>query len=298
MQKISCSALVLLLVAACSADENPLAVKTPDHADVAAAAAKTGTAAVTVAAQPNITNITGSGDRFGVANGRWDGQPPRAPSAASNRFKGGLAADTYSYSSTSANPYTITLNGANFGTPWGTVSVTHRPAGPSMFKASIVSWNNTAITLWLTGPYAAETDNVRISITTKSGLTASIDDRITGIIRSRGAGQCTWECAFQRLSAGLAVPSTAYPLTKAINADYIPLQYDLLYVGASHCAIITGKPTKSVVGSTTTWTFTVTERNADWQENRTANTFSFAIQNGKIVQAVGTKGGTATSFWR
>src|SRR5436305_3719768 len=39
-----------------------------------------------LAQAPQISSITGYSDGVGVANGRWTGQPPNAPSTASNQF--------------------------------------------------------------------------------------------------------------------------------------------------------------------------------------------------------------------
>jgi hypothetical protein len=108
--------------------------------------------------------------------------------------------------------------------------------------------------------------------------------------------------AYQRLAAGLSIPARAYPAGTAIDHDYVPQRYDVLFWGDKHTAIITSEPVHVVAADgLKTWSFMVTERNARWNEEATTRMSSFKVTGSQIVEGVlseATKLGTATSYWR
>jgi hypothetical protein len=142
---------------------------------------------------------------------------------------------------------------------------------------------------------------VLFTVTTAGGTTAA-SDRLTSDIYSRGAGQCTWEVARQRLLAGLPIPPTAYPSSRVgITASYVPRQYDVLFWDTKHTAIITSKVTASTSAGTTTYSFTITERNALFDEKQSTKPVTFAVQAGKVKQAILSRASSSSplnSFWR
>jgi hypothetical protein len=236
------------------------------------------TAATTVVA-PKITSITGYSDGVGVTSGRWTGQPSVAPKNASNRYKGFLASDSYNYGSASSNPYYWDINGSNFGTAKGTVSV------GSQFSVTVVSWSATQIRIKAVASTSFQSAAVTVKITTSDGkASATFNDNVVGIIKSRGFGQCTWFVAQQRLANGLSVPPSAYsttasiPAVGALDSGYRPAQWDALNYSGNHVSIITSTVTETTnKDKSITYSFTVSEYNADWQESLSSSTRTYKL---------------------
>jgi hypothetical protein len=257
------------------------------------------TGATSSAQAQSITAIGGYNAMPSVSNGRWTGQPDRAPSTASNQYKGFLAVDTMNGASY------WTINGSGFGTARGSVGIDPGFVGPVPYSVSAIqSWSDNSIRVTVVGNYSMTAyRNVRIWVRTSRGTVASRTDNVVAVPAGRGFGQCTWEVFFQRKSAGFNPPPQAYVTNApAVGASYIPRQWDVLYWGTAHTAIITSAPqvTRGSDGRVT-YTFTLTERNASWNEQRTVRTSSFAVRNGVVAQGIISNMNSrlaASSFWR
>lgn len=218
---------------------------------------------------PVINTITGYSDGAGVTNGKWGGQPPVCANVL-NRFAGYYVADCYNYGGAANNPYYWDINGSNFGTAQGSVSVTG-------VNLSIVSWTNSKIRI---KPYAAYSITPVTGVTIKvikpsNGGTGlySLPKGIIPILKSRGYGQCTYEVALRRIAAGKVVPPLAYSSTGDVNSVYIPAKWDVLHWDLNgngsaddHTGIITSGITISGSGTNKTYSFDLTERNATCNE--------------------------------
>ena len=252
-------------------------------------------------AAPRITLVTGHSDAVGVELGRWNGQPAYAPATASNRYKGFLASDSYTYGSAAANPYYWDIHGSNFGEQEGAIQV--GPAPSPFGSVIVVRWTPTKIRVKAVASRSYRASTITLRVVTYGGQISPLyRDNAVGLIKSRGFGQCTWEVAYQRLAAGLSIPARAYPAGTAIDHDYVPQRYDVLFWGDKHTAIITSEPVHVVAADgLKTWSFMVTERNARWNEEATTRMSSFKVTGSQIVEGVlseATKLGTATSYWR
>lgn len=251
--------------------------------------------------QLDILSISGNSDGSGVARGKWTGQPSHAP----NR---GKYFDFYVVESQNGN-YFWDISGKNFGTTRGGVWILD-PVTMTPLKdvsVTISSWSNERIRIIPRGKYTIESTGAYLCVSrslTLPNRSSSISDThnapLIGLIQTRGFGQCTWEVAFQRLKAGKTIPPTAYPSNRInITASYIPQKDDVLFVDSSHTAIITSSPSRSVNNGVTTWTFTVTERNADWKETRSSRTATFAVSGATVrtpIRTIMTK--AFNSYWR
>jgi hypothetical protein len=252
-------------------------------------------------AAPRITLVTGDSDGVGVELGRWNGQPAYAPATASNRYKGFLASDSYPYGSAAANPYYWDIHGSNFGDQEGTVQV--GPAPSPFSSVIVVSWTPTKIRLKAVANRSYRASAITLRVIASSGLMSPLyRDNAVGLIKSRGFGQCTWEVAYQRLAAGLPIPERAYPSGTAIDRNYVPQRYDILFWSDAHTAIITSEPVYVVAADRLkTWTFTVTERNARWNEEATTRISTFKVDGSQVVEGIlseATRLGVATRYWR
>ena len=262
--------------------------------------------AAVLASPPQITSVTGHSDGVGVSAGRWTGQPLKAPATASNQFKNFLASDSYNYGIVSANPYYWDINGKNFGISQGTVSV---GPSPSPFTSiSIVNWTGTSIRIKVVASRSYQSSSIILKVTTSTGSTsAPFSDKAVGIIKSRGCGQCTWFVAKTRLDQGLNVPPSAFsttaaiPVVGAVDGGYRPARWDCLNYNGNHVAIITTTPsqTNNPDGSIT-FTFTVSECNATWNEAASSSSRSYKLSK---VNATGKRtiqagiGTNASATW-
>ena len=256
---------------------------------------------------PKITSITGYSDARGVVNGRWTGQPSHAPSSASNRYKSFLVSDTYNYTPTNSNPYYWDINGNNFGSKSGRIFISWRDGRPVPIKQiTIIDWktNGKKIRIkvvaddsfYLAGP-------IIVYVQASTGeWSAPFYDNYTTLIKSRGLGQCTYWVASVRRSKKQTIPEMAYPNgRKLITYQYEPKQYDVLFWGTGHTAIIYSVPTlESKPDGTRTWNFTVSEMNAKWDENVSYRKSTFSVNNRSILKGILSNGYSygATHYWR
>lgn len=252
---------------------------------------------------PKISSIGGitSGDI--VVNGKWTGQPNYAPKTASNVYKGSQVVETFPHPKDGDNPYVWYIKGTGFGSSRGTVSLTHYPSGPTQLTATIVNWTDTLITIRPKAPYQYLAEQVSLGVRTASGKNTGLTLNVVAAIKGRGFGQCTWEVAYQRLARNLSIPPTAYPSNRTtISGAYVPRQWDVLFWGTAHTAIISSVPKVSTSADrkTTTYSFTITERNAKWDEAYTTKPNStFVVKNGSVLQGISSKiSSSATSYWR
>jgi hypothetical protein len=254
----------------------------------------------TQAQGPAITSIGGYTDNIGaVVNGRWTGQPSWAPLWASNKYKGYLAIDTWEWSSNASSIWEI--NGSGFGTAWGSVWLDPGYYCPCQFSVyQTISWSNTKIRVRVVGMWGwAYATNVKVYVRTSSGATTYRPENIVAAPKGRGYGQCTWEVFFQRKNAGLAPPSSAYPGATSIGAGYIPKKWDVLFYNTSHTGRITSTPVlKTYSDGKKEYTFTITERNANWDEAISSTPSIFVVKNNSVLQKIAMKKLSATHFWR
>ena len=271
--------------------------------------------AASVQAQtPTITSITGYSDGVGVSSGRWNGQPTRAPATASNRFQNFLVSDSFNYGSPSANPYYWDINGSNFGRSQGTGSIVVGPL-PSPFSVTIVSWSATSIRVKAVAPRSFQSCSISLKVTTANGKTsAQFNDNVVGIIKSRGCGQCTWFVAKTRLDNGLSIPTTAYATTGTIPAvgtldnGYRPTLWDCMNFNGNHVGIITTAPTTTPnADGSVSYTFTVSEYNARWDEAPSSSPRTYKLSKANaagqktVLAGIGTSASAswvATGYWR
>jgi hypothetical protein len=125
-------------------------------------------------------------------------------------------------------------------------------------------------------------------ITAPDGVSATLPlpspHGVVSTIATRGYGQCTWYVANQRLAQTLPIPIPAYQTTAAIDASYIPQQWDVLDFANKHSAIIISPITTTQVhnldGSTViTYDFTIGEMNVKpaWQEQSSTVASTFVV---------------------
>lgn len=246
-----------------------------------------------------VSRIDGYSDYESAINGRWTGQPRYAPSYASNQRKGWLVAEG-DPAMTAASPYWLELAGTGFGAARGSITVMRDPFRQSPVRATIVSWSDSRIRFRLSTPVGFEGEAVTFVVQNAQGLRGTIGERVMGLLSTRGAGQCTWEVALQRLNSGLRPPPRAFPSSLAIDAKYVPRRNDVIFWGATHTGIITSVPVATVVTGRTSYSFRLTERNAKWNEARSETPATFAVLNGKVVTGIRSIGLSyaATSYWR
>lgn len=250
----------------------------------------------------DITGIAGHSDGSGVKNGKWTGQPLHAPNRG--KYNG-----FYVIESQNSNYYWDIL-GKNFGKTQGSVWLLDRSMKPVRdIKITIArgGWTDTKIRVVPVGPYTLESRELYLCVSRTGDLPNSSNSwsdtfyvKVIGAIQTRGFGQCTWEVAYQRLLSGKSIPSRAYPSNMvSITSSYIPQKDDVLFVGTRHTAIITSTPKRQSSGGTTTWTFTVTERNHDWNETRSSRSSSFSVSGNRVITPI--RGGMTSPFdayWR
>ena len=155
---------------------------------------------------------------------------------------------------------------------WTASQITFTPS-----FAPVVSFqytNNPSVSMTITAP-----DGVSVTVP------LPIPHGVISTIATRGYGQCTWYVANQRLAQTLTIPVPAYQTTGAIDASYIPQQWDVLDFSNKHSAIIISPVTTTQVhnadGSTiTTYAFTIGEMNVAptlWGEQSSSVSSKFVI---------------------
>jgi hypothetical protein len=262
----------------------------------------TSTAIVMVRAlKPSIKDITGHSDGVGVLNGKWTGQPNRAPKWASNKYVNYYAIESQN------NYYFWLIKGSAFGKNKGSVSF----STPNI-SSTIINWQDNEIRIIPKVTYSyTYNPSVTLTVRTSDGQTDTKSIPTVAIIQSRGYGQCTWFVANQRLSNSKTIPTKSYSISGKVNKDYIPQQWDALVFGSDeHVAIITSKVVSKVDKSKdytiTTYSFTVSEMNAKWDEAQSSYGASFAIKvdkqgNKAVNQDLKSSYSTkviATGYWR
>ena len=231
---------------------------------------------------PAVSSINGYSDGFTVQSGRFVGQIVAVPPGGTNRYKNFLASDSFPNGSLAANPYYWDINGSNFGSAPGSLDFGVSP-NPFM-SVTIVSWTTTKIRVKVVAGYAFVSTPIALKVTSSSGQSsAAFKDNVCGTIKGRGAGQCTWFAASVRLQRGLSIPPTPWGTNGSIpgvggqDTGFRPQQWDcMIYPG--HIAIITSAPvqTNNADGSVS-WSFTLSEYNAKWNESLSTSTRTYAL---------------------
>jgi hypothetical protein len=266
-------------------------------------------ATVKVVTVPSTTGVSG------VTS--WAGQPSDAPPSASNVTKGFLVADYMPIRSNGGSTgeatrmSTWTITGRNLGS-----SGSLRFSNPALFARSIVSWTATAIVVVVGTNDAGFTydNNVSVTVTRSDGVTTApvvVPKGVAGMIATRSYGQCTWEVARQRVKAGLSVPDPTAYSGPGITAAWVPAKWDGIAFGTSargHVGVIVSVPVVSEAKVGTTWvrtyTFDLTDRNANWDEALATVSRTFKVtldrQGGTPtgIYATVTRNFAATAYWR
>ena len=255
---------------------------------------------------PVIKSISGYNDGFTVQNGRFVGQIVSVPRGGTNQYKNFLASDSYNYGGPAANPYYWDISGSNFGSASGTLDF---GVSPNPFTSVlIVSWTATNIRVKVVASNLFVSCPIALRVTTSTGQTsAPFNDHVAGTIKGRGAGQCTWYAAQTRITQGLTIPPTPWgtngniPFVGGTDNGYRPKQWDCLIYSGIHIAIISSNPvqTNNADGSVT-WTFTVAEYNAAWNESYSSSTRTYVLSkpNSWSQRTVKTGIGTNLGNWQ
>jgi hypothetical protein len=257
---------------------------------------------------PTITSITGYSDGVGVKNAKWTGQPSSclpATGGKTNQFLNYYVVDCYNYGGISKNPYYWDIKGKNFGASAGSVSF----VGVSGLNVAIVSWSNETIRI---KPYAnydwpgISGGQIKVNKANNGGsVTFNISPGIIPILKSRGSGQCTYEVALRRIQAGKSIPLPgAYADSGSVNSSYVPARWDVLHWDLDgngtldHTGIITSDVKKTGTGDNTTYSFTVTERNAACNEKVATISCSFNPKQNKGIYSNASKTKQAKKYYR
>lgn len=268
------------------------------------------TTSVVSAAGPVVSSIGGYSDGFTVANGRFTGQIAQ-PKGSTNRYKNFLASDSYNFGSLTANPYYWDIKGSNFGSTAGTVKL---GVNPNPFTSiTIVSWSPTSIRVKVVATPDFVSSAIALTVTTSTGQSSPpFNDNVAGTIKGRGASQCTWYAAQQRMDHNLAIPPTPWGSNGSIPAvgtqdnGYRPKIWDCT-IYAGHIAIISSEPVqKNNADGSITWTFTLSEYNAAWTESLSTSTRSYGVSRAdssgkrKVTIGIGTNlnNSTANGYFR
>jgi hypothetical protein len=191
--------------------------------------------------------------------------------------------------------YPWTINGKNFGSNPGSVSIVGRPA-------TIQSWSPTQIVIQPTAAYNSSPLCAVMLITTSTGAKGTFGTNIVPAVRSRVFQQCTWWVAYSRLNMGKQPSATAYGGYTSITAQWIPQVGDQLEWDGEHTAIISSVqgPTLQSAGAQS-WTLGITEYNSKCTNQFNSYTTTFTISKGSVgnypQSSVKSLGG-ATVFYR
>jgi hypothetical protein len=276
---------------------------------------------------PTISSLTGNyKNDVNINAGKFTGQSISNPK--SNAYKNYYVVDS------EHEACTWTLKGGNFGDIPGDAWLVDRKTNKKeAIVVKIINWKKDQITLVVKSVYNLAWGNENIFIQRKevkdkngkiivsSETSKGFPVDIVGAIQTRVFGQCTWEVARQRIAnvgAG-KYPPTAYTITKSIDRTYVPQKWDCLaydyrndksnsYIG--HVGIITSDITRTPkttpkATEVITYSFTITERNAKWDEAiSTKNvTFVLSAEDKNKVRTVTTNissdiGKTANGYYR
>lgn len=267
--------------------------------------------AMAATSAPTISSINGYSDGFTVSNGRFVGQIVAVPKGGTNRYKNFLASDSYNFGSLAANPYYWDINGSNFGNAVGTVSL---GVTPNPFTSiTIVCWAPTKIRVKVVATPDFVSSAIAVTVTTSTRQSsAPFHDNVAGTIKGRGAGQCTWYAAQQRIDHNLSIPPTPWGTNGSISAvgtaenGYKPQQWDCI-IYAGHIAIISSAPVQTINSDgSMKWTFVLSEYNAAWNESLSTSVRTYGLSKpdsrGKrtVTVGIGTNlnNSTATGYYR
>lgn len=244
---------------------------------------------------PSITSIGGGTIAPYFSNGKWLGN---IPSCGQGNYYGYYVINTID--ATESQNYWL-INGSNFGTTKGSLSL-----NASGITLTILSWSSTQIKVRPTSSYTLDyKTNIQLKVTTSTGSSVSKLINILGMIKAgRGYGQCTWEVGYQRLLAGLTIPSTAFYSKGAITNKYVPKKYHIVHFlsgNIKHTAIIISVPTVSTSNGITTYTFQLRERNENCNETYASQTTkTFKVNSTSIVAGIKSNNanlGSATDYF-
>ncbi len=169
----------------------------------------------------------------------------------------------------------ITINGLNFGTVQGTVSIEKLDGtswvAPLRYTTAVVanSWKDKSIQIYLASGLTAEPmASARLKITTSDGRICYRNLRVVPYILNRQYMQCTWHCIKRTLESGLASWTPAYSTLTNITASYTPTAHDVLSWGINiHQAYIENVVTTPETGGVTRYDLTISESNAPTRNN-------------------------------
>ena len=237
-------------------------------------------------APPQVSSISGvTSSAAGISNGRVD-------MSCGTTWNGSLVINDQT------GVYPWTLNGLNFGSTAGTVTVGDRIAAVTSWTSTRIVANPTSSPSW--GP---ATTLVKIAASTGS---STFGVGFAPSIRSRIYGQCTHWVAYKRLSMGLQPSLTAYGNYTTITAQWVPRSGDQLQWSGHHTAIVTGvSGPVSGTGGYKTYTLTISERNADcrntihtYQTEFQTRTVSGVTTITKYPKSSVTSLGSSTTYYR
>ena len=239
-----------------------------------------------------ITSVGGTSDHSGVANGKWTGQPDRAPSHGKYLNYQVMPVADNSLGVDTGKNYDWIISGSNFASAPGSAWLLD--SGQKVVASvQIVSWSNTKIVARVNAPLSF-TSNSDSSLWVSNGSAkpppasspnwSLIHLPVINIIQTRGYGQCTWYAAQRRLAANKHIPPGAYSTTAVVSSvgqysnGYVPQQWDVLAYNTSHVAIISGAPSLTAAkDGSQIYTFLVSEMNADWGETERSSTKTFKL---------------------
>lgn len=240
---------------------------------------------------PSINTIGGSTITGYFTDGKWDGNVNGA-----GNYKGYYVINTYD----NYNSYNYwEISGNNFGSKANTSQVY---SNNSAISFDILSWTNTSIKVRPKANYTfTYTKGLNVYIKNSGSNVGSISINAMGMIQNgRGFGQCTWEVAYQRLNAGLSIPSTAYSYTGQIDKNYTPQLYDVIN-WSGHTSIIVSTPVLKELNGTKTWTFNLRERNYNYEEEAITTSKSFSRTSTTVksgIKSAASSLGVASKYYR
>jgi len=238
---------------------------------------------------PLVTNI-GGWTSLGVSNGRWQGQPDRAPANHKpGHYFNYYAADVYANAGTPADGSYWTFTGSGFGNTPGTISISDSSLIINVQKTN-QKWSDKKLTIYVNSKVAFKYDStVTLTITPVGAIPWQTTIPVLSTIMGggRGYGQCTWYAAYRRLNLNLSIPGvitqyiagvpygtvTGSDYTQtSITSDYVPKLWDVIDFGQSHSSIICSIDSPTTTGTSTnttiTYKMTIAEMNAypGWEE--------------------------------
>jgi hypothetical protein len=273
-----------------------------------------------------IASITGSSDGAGVVKGLWTGQPSNAPNRGNYAgYRVIPVANNPTLLISGGNTYDWTINGSGFGATRGSVWLLDGAQNqPATVTSTIISWSDTKIVVRFAATLAFTANGttklwVSRLLTKPPPASSVLYSRISApsmsILNTRGYGQCTWYVANVRAANARRIPSPGAYATNGMTPSvvgapdngYVPQQWDALTY-AGHVAIITTAPQRvNGADGTVTWTFTLSEMNATWNESANSSTRTYKLSRpgatGRrtVVTPIGSLAGatkTANGYWR